>query len=118
MSLTIWERTKQHKVVQWALAYAAIGFALLQGLDLVAGALDWPAVTLRIATLLSLAGLPLVVVLAWYHGHKEDQRFSTVEFSILGVLLLLGGGVLWFFGSPPAERSASPTFAPLDIRSR
>lgn len=112
MSLAIWERIKQHKVVQWALAYAAVGFALLQGLEVVAHALGWPAVTLRIATLVLLLGWPLVVVLAWYHGHKGQQRFSTVEISLLGVLVLVAGGVLWFFGSSPTRNSSPSTFAP------
>ena len=112
MSLAIWERIKQHKVVQWALAYAAVGFALLQGLEVVAHSLGWPAVALRIATLVLLLGWPLVVVLAWYHGHKGQQRFSTVEISILSVLVLVAGGVLWFFGASPTSKSASSAFAP------
>ena len=34
------ERLKQRKVVQWALAYVAFWFALLQGLDIVASRFD------------------------------------------------------------------------------
>jgi hypothetical protein len=62
---------------------------------------------LRIATLVLLLGWPLVVVLAWYHGHKGQQRFSTVELSLLSVMVLIAGGVLWFFGTSPTSKPAS-----------
>jgi len=31
-----WQRTKERKLVQWTVAYAAGAFALLQGVDMVA----------------------------------------------------------------------------------
>jgi hypothetical protein len=38
-----WQRLTQRKLVQWALAYVAAAFALLQGIDIVAGKFGWPA---------------------------------------------------------------------------
>ncbi|MGH9589519.1 MAG: hypothetical protein ACRD25_03955 [Terracidiphilus sp.] len=35
-------RMKQRKLVQWALAYVAFAFALLQGIDIVAQQFAWP----------------------------------------------------------------------------
>ena len=35
-------RLKQRKLVQWALAYVAFSFALLQGVDIVAQRFAWP----------------------------------------------------------------------------
>jgi hypothetical protein len=35
-------RLKQRKLVQWALAYVAFAFALLQGMDVVAHQFGWP----------------------------------------------------------------------------
>jgi TolB-like protein len=42
-------------------------------------------------------GLPVVLVLAWYHGDRGQQRVSTPEFAILTLLLLLGGGAFWYY---------------------
>ena len=38
-----------------------------------------------------------MLVLAWYHGDRGEQRISTPEFAILTLLLLLGGGAFWRF---------------------
>lgn len=35
-------RLKQRKLVQWALAYIAASFALIQVIDVVASRFDWP----------------------------------------------------------------------------
>ena len=60
-------------------------------------ALDWPRRLQQIATLALLIGLPVVLVLAWYHGDRGQQRVSTPEFAILTLLLLLGGGAFWYY---------------------
>ena len=39
-------RLKQRKLVQWALAYIAAAFALIQMIDVVASRFDWPATSL------------------------------------------------------------------------
>ena len=36
------QRLKQRKLVQWAIAYVAAAFALLQGVDIVAQQFGWP----------------------------------------------------------------------------
>ena len=36
------QRLKQRKLVQWAVAYVAAAFALLQGIDVVAQQFGWP----------------------------------------------------------------------------
>ena len=53
-----------------------------------------PADSPRLALLI---GLPIVLVLAWYHGDRGQQRVSTPEFAILTLLLLLGGGAFWYY---------------------
>ena len=42
-------RLKQRKLVQWALAYLAAGWAALQALGLVADSYDWPHRVMQIA---------------------------------------------------------------------
>jgi TolB-like protein/Tfp pilus assembly protein PilF len=90
-------RLKQRKLVQWALAYVAFAFALLQGVDVVAQQFAWPDGLRRGITLALALGFVVVLVLAWYHGERGAQRVSSTEIVILALLLAIGGGLLWRF---------------------
>jgi hypothetical protein len=93
----VWERIKRHKIMQWTLVYAAGGYTLLHATEMVAEALDWPHAIVRILTLVLFVGVPVVVLLAWYHGHKAQHRVSGAELSMLSVLLVIAGSILWGF---------------------
>jgi TolB-like protein len=69
----VWHRIKDHKVVQWTLAYAAFGYTAL----------------------------------AWYHGYRGRHRMSGSELSILTVLLVIAGTLLWRFSGTMHEQNAS-----------
>jgi len=100
-------RLKQRKLVQWALAYAAFAFALLQGVDIVAQRFAWPDQLERILILALAIGFFFAIVLAWYHGERGAQRVTGTELLILALLLAIGGGLLWQF-----ERTTSATSGP------
>jgi hypothetical protein len=85
-------RLRRRKVVQWGVIYVAGGWGLLQGFAYVSTIFHWSEQLQRLATLGLVAALPIVLVLAWYHGDRGQQRISTPELAILTVLLLLGGG--------------------------
>jgi TolB-like protein/Flp pilus assembly protein TadD len=108
LSLGVWARIREHKVAQWTLAYAAAALALLEGTKLVSEAFDWPHLVLRLVTVLLFLGLPLVVTLAWYHGHRALRNVSGPELTVITILLVLAGGVLWHFARSSRE-SAAPT---------
>ncbi|MGH9885586.1 MAG: hypothetical protein ACREBE_08665, partial [bacterium] len=91
------QRLKQRKLVQWAVAYVAAAFALLQGIDIVATRFSWPDSIERILIIASCIGFFLVLVLAWYHGEHGAQRVTGTELLILTLLLAIGGGFLWRF---------------------
>jgi TolB-like protein/Tfp pilus assembly protein PilF len=97
-----WERLKQRKLVQWALAYVAAAFALLQGVDIVAQQFGWPETLQRGITLAMVLGFFVALVLAWYHGEKGEQSVSTTELLILAVLLAVGGGLMWRYAGTTA----------------
>ena len=90
-------RLKQRKLVQWALAYVAFAFALLQGVDIVSQRFVWPDQIERVLILALAAGFFVAIVLAWYHGERGAQKVSGTEIVILALLLAIGGGLLWRF---------------------
>jgi hypothetical protein len=56
------------------LAYAAGAWVLLQVLGFVSDSFGWSAAVKQIATLLLAIGLPLVLVIAWYHGERANKE--------------------------------------------
>ena len=92
-----WTRLRRRKVVQWGVVYVAAAWGFLQGLEYVSEAFHWPDQLRQVALLALLIGLPIVLVLAWYHGDRGQQRITTPEFAILTLLLLLGGGAFWYY---------------------
>jgi len=90
-----WAKLRRRKVVQWGIAYAAGAWGLLQGLAYVSSTFDWPRQIQQYSTLALLVGLPIALVLAWYHGDRGEQRVTRTELAILTLLLLIGGGLFW-----------------------
>src|SRR5213592_2247494 len=109
------QRLKERKLVQWAIAYVAAAFALLQGIDIVAQQFGWPEGVRRGITLALVVGFFVTLVLAWYHGERGAQRVTGTELLIIGLVLALGGGFLWRFA---AARSADSKTATVPNESR
>ena len=115
----LWQRLKQRKLVQWALAYVAFAFALLQAVDIVATRFAWPGLVEKLLILALCIGFVVTLILAWYHGEQGRQRVSGIELIILAVVLAVGGGFLWYVARPPpqvatrtpAKTQASPATA-------
>ncbi|RPH63481.1 MAG: hypothetical protein EHM89_03895 [Acidobacteria bacterium] len=93
----IWINLRRRKVVQWGLIYVAAAWGFLQGLEYVSDAFQWPAQLRQIALLALLIGMPVVLVLAWYHGDRGEQRVGGAEFIIITLLFLAGGGIFWLY---------------------
>ncbi|MGH8122578.1 MAG: hypothetical protein ACREPT_07375, partial [Rudaea sp.] len=100
---------RERKLVQWAVAYVAAVFALLQGIDIVAQKFGWPDSIERVLIIAACIGFFVVLVLAWYHGERGAQKVSGTELAILTLLLAIGGSFLWHFAATlPAPVAASP----------
>ena len=110
-----WTKLRRRKVVQWGIAYAAGAWGFLQGLQYVSEAFAWPTQIQQVAILALLIGLPITLVVAWYHGDLGEQRVGGTELAILTLLFLLGGGLFWRYehsgSTPTAPARASPAAA-------
>ncbi len=106
----LWDKLKQRKLVQWAVAYVAAAFALLQGVDIVAHQFGWSDGVQRGFTLALVVGFFITLVLAWYHGEQGRQRVTGPELLLIALALAIGGGFLWQFSrSPlPGNKASAP----------
>ena len=94
---SVWERLRHRKVVQWGVAYVAGAWGLLQGLAYVSATFDWPREVQQLSTIALLVGLPMALVVAWYHGERGERRVGRTELAILTMLFLVGGGLFWHY---------------------
>jgi TolB-like protein/Tfp pilus assembly protein PilF len=92
-------KLRRRKVVQWSLAYAAAAWTLLQVIEYLGETYAWPPAIRQIVTPALALGSLLVLVLAWYHGDKGDQRVSRPELAILATIVTLVCGTLWWYVS-------------------
>ncbi len=100
-------RLKQRKLVQWAVAYVAAAFALLQAIDIVATRFGWPDTVERLLIIAICVGFFVTLLLAWYHGDQGRQRASGTELLLVALVLAVGGGFLWKVAGAPASHGAT-----------
>jgi TolB-like protein/Tfp pilus assembly protein PilF len=93
----MWAELRRRKLVQWSVAYVAAAWGLLQGIAYMRDTFEWPHHVQQAATVLLLVGLPIVIVLAWYHGDRGQQEIARSEIAILTLLFLVGGSIFWYF---------------------
>lgn len=115
-----WKQLRRRKVVQWILAYGAGAWGFLQVLEYVSETYGWPPQLRKAAILALLVGLPIVAVIAWFHGDRGNQRIPRSEVVILALLGVLGAAVFWRFqpeggflatGPAPTEAAESRSAA-------
>ena len=100
-------RLKQRKLVQWAVAYVAAAFALLQAIDIVAAKFGWPDLVERLLIIAICVGFFVTLLLAWYHGEQGRQRASGTELLLVALVLAIGGGFLWKFAGAPTSHGVT-----------
>jgi TolB-like protein len=131
---SIWARLRRRKVVQWGLIYAAAAWTLAQGSAYLVDTFELPRRWQQAAALVLIAGLPIALTIAWFHGDRGQQHVGRVEAAMLAACVVAAGLLLWrypysanekaFVGapSPPAERVASddarPSIAVLPFANR
>jgi len=99
---------KQRKIFQWAAAYLAGAWVLMQLIDVLGARWGVSDAAARIVDIILIVGFFVTLVVAWYHGDQGRQRVSGPELLIIAALLTVGGLVLGILnldrkGSPPAQ---------------
>lgn len=89
-----WDELKRRKIVQWALAYLAGAWVVLQLVDILGGQFGWSTGLARGITVLLAVGFFVSLVLAWYHGEQGRQRVSGPELLMVAALLLVAGAAV------------------------
>jgi TolB-like protein/Flp pilus assembly protein TadD len=95
------DKLRERKLVQWALAYLAGAWLALQLVTVLADVYTIPSVVVRAVPVLLVAGFFAVLVLAWYHGERGEQRVGGVELLMLAGILLTAGVGVAILGSGP-----------------
>lgn len=105
--IAIWRHLRRRKVAHWGVAYVVGAWGFLQGLGYVSETFAWPGQIRQVVTITLLIGLPIVLVLAWYHGDRGQQRASGAELTIITLLFLLGGAIFWRYQRDDAPRAVA-----------
>jgi TolB-like protein/Flp pilus assembly protein TadD len=92
--MSLLQRLKERKLVQWGLAYLAGAFFVYTGLDPARETWGIPETVIRGVHILLIAGFLITLVLAWYHGEKGRQRVSGPELLMVAALLVVAGVAL------------------------
>jgi TolB-like protein len=106
--MDLWRRIREHKILQWGLGYLGAALALAHGAELLGHTFHWPEIAQRSLLGVLIVGLPLVLTLAWYHGHKGLKGVSQGEMMIASILLVIGAGLLMVLVRAPSENAQPP----------
>jgi serine/threonine-protein kinase len=93
-SPSLLQRLKERKLVQWALAYLAGAWVLVEATSLVVEQFFWPQSVAQVITVVAFFGFFIVLVVAWFHGDKGRQRVGGTELLLLAGVLVVAGVVL------------------------
>ncbi len=120
--MSLWVELKRRNVVKVAVAYAVVGWLLIQVADTVLPIFEAPFVIVQVFTILVFLGFPLALVLSWVYeltsdgvmradprpsgqGGRRDtsQRFGMLV-AVLSIGAALGGGFVWYLNLDNARR--------------
>ena len=114
-------KIRERKLVQWALAYLAGAWLMLQVLDLLVDNFGWQTTTFRLVAALLAVGFLAALVLAWFHGERGHQRVGAVEIAMLAGILLMAGAAVYIVRRSAAAGEETPAAgvaaAPVDPKS-
>jgi len=82
-------RLRERKLVQWAVAYLAAAWLVLQAAELLGDLFQWEPTVGRVIAALLGVGFLAALVIAWFHGEKGEQRVGGIELAMFAVLCVI-----------------------------
>ena len=73
---SVWGELKRRNVVKVAVAYAVVGWLLVQIADVFFPALQLPEWTVSFVTVLLILGFPITLIMAWAYEMTPKQTVS------------------------------------------
>jgi tetratricopeptide (TPR) repeat protein len=103
---------RRRHIFRTSSAYMLGAFAVLQGIDMVRQAFDWPKMLLHVGMAIAVLGFPVNLFLAWQAYDADDDTWSTFArklprptWILVGVLAVAAAGVgawrIWGTSKPP-----------------
>lgn len=105
----LFDELKRRNVIRAAVTYVVAAWVLLQVVDLLAPALDWPDSATRITFYALLVGFPIALLLSWFYeitpggisldsdNDTKDSEARSIDHRLnLVVIALLGAAVILF----------------------
>lgn len=89
------ERFRQRKIVQWTLAYLAMGWLVLQLMDILGEMWSWSVLFQQVVSLVLGFGLLPMLVLAWFHGEKGRQEICPLEAALMAATIMGAAFAIW-----------------------
>lgn len=104
-------------MVRWTLAYVAGAWVVIEVMSQLGELFGIPLGLQRGVVVLLAVGLPVALILAWFHGEKGRQRVTGTELALLAVALAVTGAALTFLtgsdapaeGVDPSPSAAAPS---------
>jgi TolB-like protein len=115
----LWEELRRRKVTRVAVAYAAVGWLLIQVADIVLDNFGAPTWIFQSILLLLVIGFPAAIILAWAFkvtpaGIRKEEFEGLPEYTapiiaIISVTLIFGSAALWLrIGGPASPSMTEP----------
>lgn len=90
--MEFFQQLKQRRLFRIVVGYLAGGWIVLQVMDQLTNQGIVPDVGYDLSLVWYLAGIPLALVVGWYHGEKGHQHVSRREIVLLALFALVGIG--------------------------
>ena len=105
----LYDRFGERKIFQWAIAYLAGAWLVLQVLDVFGDRWGLGGGLARAIDVVLVVGFVATLLVAWYHGERGRQRVSGMEIVILAALFGVGALVVRYVagGEAPGATATS-----------
>jgi hypothetical protein len=115
--VSLLDRVKGLKLVQWLAIYGAAAYTLLHGVEMVVHAFHWHSAIVANFTLFLFLLVPVFLMFVWYHGERKMRHVIGIEWAFLVVWACVSTGSFWWLNSTPASKLENKEIVVLAVMS-